>query len=98
MTIRSGEPCGCHVRRAAEYEYRLADGRVIEDMHPDDVAEVLGVFEAYAGSSMSAVDAMAHALVGFRACRERRAIQERAAARRQETAARIRAEYGSRLS
>ena len=99
MTITEKLYCGCHVRQ--DYSYRLADGRVLPDMHADDVAEVLGLFETYTSApSMSAEDAMALALAGWRACRERRAIQERAAQRRAETASRVRAEFarGPRFS
>jgi len=63
--------------------YRLASGGRIHDMHADDVDECVAVYETYA-STLSAEDAMAHALAAWRACRERRVISERAAARRRD--------------
>lgn len=57
-------------------DYRLASGLMIEDLHPDDVREVLGVYETYEGH-VSGEDAMAHALAAFRAARERRRLRDR---------------------
>ena len=63
--------------------YTLGSGARIPDLHSDDVREVAGVIEAYR-STLSWEDAVAHGLAQWRACRERRAIRERAADRRRE--------------
>lgn len=63
--------------------YALTSGARIPDMNADDVREVAGVIATYAGS-LPWEDAVAHGLAAWRACRERRAIRERAADRRRE--------------
>lgn len=63
--------------------YRLADGRLIRDLHPDDVRDVLAVFDTYA-DSIPREDAVAHALEAWRACRMKRALEDCRARRRAE--------------
>ena len=62
--------------------YRLGDGRMLADLHPDDVRTVLGVFETYDQPGASREDAMARALESWRGCRVRRAVEDRMARRR----------------
>ena len=99
MTITSHESCLCRVREDSAPTYRLADGREIADLDRAHVESVLAVFECYAGSpNVSREDAMAHAIVELRACREREIAAGRRAARIREIATRTRVEMGSRLS
>ena len=63
--------------------YTLSNGQRIPDLHADDVREVAGVIETYR-ATLTWEDAVAHGLAAWRACVERRAIQERAADRRRE--------------
>lgn len=68
----------------ARTDYRLEGGVQIPDMNGDDVREVLGVFETYASDGAPLLDAMAHALVTWRICRARRAIEEKRAERAEQ--------------
>ncbi len=61
--------------------YRLASGETIPDMHPEDVVAVASVIEDFAERGAAFSDAVAHGLATWRACRERRALLERVAAR-----------------
>ncbi len=63
--------------------YRLATGETIPDMHPDDVVAVASVIEDFAERGACFADAVAHGLATWRACRERRALLERVAARQE---------------
>jgi hypothetical protein len=65
-------------------DYKLEDGRLLRDMSGDDVREVLGVFDTYDQPGASREDAMAHALEAWRACRVKRALEDRLARRRAE--------------
>lgn len=89
MTIRSAEVSRPFL--PARTDYRLEGGGTIEDLHEDDVREVLGTFEVYSTrpGGLSLMDAMARALQQFRACREKRAVRERLAARRDEVGSRL---------
>lgn len=70
--------------------YTLSTGQRIPDLHREDVREVAGLVALYAGLDLDVAcsgrfeDAVAHGLAQWRACVERRAIQERAADRRRE--------------
>lgn len=82
MTIRSVEVSRPFL--PTRTDYRLEGGVQIPDMNGDDVREVLGVFETYASDGAPLLDAMAHALVTWRICRARRAIEEKRAERAEQ--------------
>lgn len=82
MTIRSAEAVRPFL--PTRTDYRLESGVQIPDMNGDDVREVLGVFETYASDGAPLLDAMAHALVTWRICRARRAIEEKRAERAEQ--------------
>ncbi len=67
--------------RALPGTYCLATGETIPDMHQDDVVAVASVIEDFAERGACFSDAVAHGLATWRACRERRALLERVAAR-----------------
>jgi hypothetical protein len=65
--------------------YKLASGATIPDCHCDDLREALSVYESYSNADIPPLDAFAHAIVAWRAARQRRAISDRAAERQRVT-------------